>query len=75
MMDNHRTLIQVFKTLSDYVERTTHWREGGVDRHDAKLALKAAGEVIDNVEWTEKGLTEWRALTLANLKQARAAQA
>lgn len=27
-------------TLRDYVERSTHWREGGADRHEAlKVAL------------------------------------
>ncbi len=26
-------------TLLDYVERSTHWREGGATRHDAMLAL------------------------------------
>lgn len=30
------------KTLRDYVERSTHWREGGATRHDAlKIALPA----------------------------------
>lgn len=26
-------------TLRDYVERSTHWREGGATRHDALSAL------------------------------------
>lgn len=30
---------QALATLSDYVERSTHWREGGATRHDARLAL------------------------------------
>lgn len=29
-----------FKTLDEYVQRTTHWQEGGMTRHDAKVALK-----------------------------------
>jgi hypothetical protein len=28
------------RTLRDYVERSTHWQEGGATRHDAMLALK-----------------------------------
>jgi hypothetical protein len=72
---NHKTLVRVFTTLTDYVERTTHWREGGTDRHDAKLALKAVGEVLDDVEWTEKGLAEWRDQALASIRQAEAARA
>jgi superfamily II RNA helicase len=75
MSTNHKTLVRVFTTLTDYVERTTHWREGGADRHDAKLALKDVGEMLDDVEWTEKGLAEWRDVALSNEKQARAAQA
>ena len=27
-------------TLRDYVERSTHWQEGGADRHAALLALQ-----------------------------------
>ena len=75
MSKNHKTLVRVFTTLTDYVERTTHWREGGADRHDAKLALKSYGDILDDVEWTEKGLAEWRDVALSNQKQARAAQA
>jgi hypothetical protein len=71
MKNNHKTLVRVFATLTDYVERTTHWIEGGTDRHTAKLALKGIGEVLDDIEWTEKGLAEWRDAALANQKQAR----
>ena len=60
MSKNHKTLVRVFTTLTDYVERTTHWREGGTDRHAAKLALKDVGEVLDDIEWTEKGLADER---------------
>jgi len=35
---------QALATLRDYVERSTHWREGGADRHAAKEALKALNE-------------------------------
>lgn len=31
---------QALVTLRDYVERSTHWREGGADRHAALLALR-----------------------------------
>jgi len=30
---------QALATLRDYVERSTHWREGGATRHDALAAL------------------------------------
>jgi hypothetical protein len=75
MSKNHKTLVRVFTTLTDYVERTTHWREGGTDRHAAKLALKDVGEVLDDIEWTEKGLAEWRGMALSHAKQAEAARA
>lgn len=29
------------KTLTDFVERSTHWREGGATRHDALIALRS----------------------------------
>ena len=75
MSKNHKVLVGVFTTLTDYVERTTHWREGGTDRHAAKLALKDVGEVLDDIEWTEKGLVEWRGMALSHAKQAEAARA
>jgi hypothetical protein len=40
---------QAIAVLRDYVERTTHWREGGATRHDALLALgklKPVGSVL-----------------------------
>ena len=27
--------------LADFVNRTTYWREGGTDRHEALIAVKA----------------------------------
>jgi hypothetical protein len=72
---NNKTLIRVFTTLTDYVERSTHWREGGTDRHAAKLALHDLGGVLDDVEWTEKGLAEWREQALMNARHAEAARA
>jgi hypothetical protein len=75
MSKSHKVLVGVFTTLTDYVERTTHWREGGTDRHAAKLALKDVGEVLDDIEWTEKGLVEWRGMALSHAKQAEAARA
>jgi hypothetical protein len=32
---------QALATLRDYVERSTHWQEGGATRHDAILALSS----------------------------------
>jgi hypothetical protein len=34
---------QALATLRDYVEHSTHWREGGATRHDALLALGRLG--------------------------------
>ena len=75
MSNSYKTLVKAFTTLTDYVERTTHWREGGTDRHAAKLAVKDVGEVLDDVEWTERGLAEWRALAQTNARHAEAARA
>lgn len=69
-----QTLGQVFQTLTDYIERTTHWVEGGADRHSAKLALNDFGNALDDVEWTEKGLDEWRSMAQANARHAEAAR-
>lgn len=66
------TIQNRIKTLAEYVERSTHWEEGGATRHDAKLALK---ELPDEVEWIEKGLAEWRSVALAAQQQARQATA
>lgn len=57
--------------VADYVERSTHWQEGGADRHSAKESLSA---LQDKVDWLEKGLAEWRELALSNDRQARAAR-
>lgn len=38
---------QALATLRDYVERSTHWQEGGATRHDAlKVALPALEDAI-----------------------------
>lgn len=63
---------QALATLRDYVERSTHWQEGGADRHAAKKAL---GELVDGIEWTEKGLAEWRDQALTKAKHLAAVQA
>jgi hypothetical protein len=34
---------QALATLLDYVQRSTHWCEGGATRHDALLALGELG--------------------------------
>ena len=59
-------------TLREYVERTTHWKEGGATRHDAKLALN---ELDDAIEWIEKGLDEWRSMYVVSDRNQKAAQA
>lgn len=63
---------QALATLRDYVERSTHWQEGGADRHDAKLALDELAEAAD---WTNKGLAEWRDQALTKTKHLVAVQA
>ena len=75
MSKNQKILVRVFATLTDYIERTTHWREGGATRNDAKLALKDVGNVLDDIEWTEKGLAEWRDVAQTNARHAEAARA
>jgi hypothetical protein len=40
---------------------------------DKELPLLHAA--FDSIEWTEKGLSEWRQVALSNQQQARAAQA
>ena len=64
---------QALATLRDYVERTTHWEEGGADRHAAlKVALP---DLQEHIEWVNKDLAEWREAALSNRKQANAARA
>lgn len=60
------------KTLADYVERSTHWQEGGATRHDAKLAIN---DLPDAVEWIEKGLNEWRLMYVEKDRQLAVAEA
>ena len=59
-------------TLREYVERSTHWKEGGADRHDAKLALN---ELDDAIEWIEKGIDEWRSMYVVADRNEKTAQA
>ena len=60
---------QALATLRDYVERSTHWREGGATRHEAlTVALPALEEGFD---WLEKGVAEWRSLALAAQAQVK----
>ena len=38
---------QALATLRDYIERSTHWQEGGATRHDAlKVALPAMEDIM-----------------------------
>lgn len=39
---------QALATLRDYVERSTHWQEGGADRHAALLALQVLEDELCN---------------------------
>ena len=48
---------QALATLRDYIERSTHWQEGGADRNAAKQALD---KMQDAAELAEKGIVEWR---------------
>ena len=60
---------QALATLRDYVERSTHWREGGATRHEAlTVALPALEEGFD---WLGKGVAEWRSLALATQAQVK----
>lgn len=63
-----RSLAQNLETVRDYVGRTTHWTEGGADRHDAIESLKKVPEQIQmlvncaNIGQDELG---WYALRVA----------
>ena len=37
---------QALATLLDYVQRSTHWQEGGATRHDAMMALGVLGAAV-----------------------------
>lgn len=41
ILDAHRHT--QLKVIAEFVERATHWTEGGATRHDALMALKALG--------------------------------
>lgn len=44
-------------TLRDYVERSTHWQEGGADRHAALEALRALDQEACRVRGAEMEMT------------------
>jgi hypothetical protein len=67
--DQHSNIVS---TLRDYIERSTHWAEGGADRHSALQALNALPDAID---WLEKGNAEWRSEALQAKRHAEAARA
>lgn len=48
---------QALATLRDYVERSTHWEEGGADRHAALQALKALDQRAACVKGAELEMT------------------
>lgn len=65
-MSNEQKPLEIIR---DFLERATHWREGGADRH---AALKEAlPQLQDDIEWTEKGLAEWRDAALKAQAQTR----
>jgi hypothetical protein len=63
---------QALATLRDYVERSTHWREGGATRHDALAAL---AELADDARDSESGIAQWRTAAQTNARHAEAARA
>ena len=75
MTTESKKLNGLHTVLTDFVERATHWQEGGTDRHTAKQALADLSELVDGVEWTEKGLAEWRTQYTEEAIKARAARA
>lgn len=64
-----RTNEKHLATLRDYVQRSTHWQEGGADRHAALLALKALEKAHDNLWRANQNIGE--ALGLADAIVAR----
>ncbi len=110
---------KAIETLRDYIERSTHWQEGGATRHDAIAALRlvesfenikgvtdtgdhselldALGDAlaktgnqaedwvhvgrgfvsaaIDQIEYLNKGLNEWRELWMGAARQNSRSQA
>jgi len=44
-------------TIRDFVKKVTHWQEGQPDKH---TALKTIDVLVDQIEWIEKGIVEWR---------------
>jgi hypothetical protein len=60
---------QALATLRDFVERSTHWKEGDADRHAA--INEALPVIVDNIEWLEKGIEEWRSMYLASERQIK----
>ena len=59
-------------TLRDYVERSTHWREGGATRHDA---LRALAELADDARDSESGIVQWSERAQTNARHAEAERA
>ena len=48
---------QAIATLRDYVERSTHWQEGGADRHAALQAMKEIEQYESRVRGAEQEMT------------------
>jgi hypothetical protein len=64
---------QALSVLRDYVQRSTHWQNGGADRHGA--LHEALPELQEHLKWLEKGIQEWKDLYTAENKKAKTAQA
>lgn len=64
------------KKLRKYLADTIPLGEHPNPREEmVRVRLDVVQESIDQLEWLEKGVAEWRALALSNQQQARAARA
>lgn len=48
---------ETLATLRDYIERSTHWQEGGADRHAALLSLRALDDELERLRIQVDALT------------------
>jgi len=63
----NNTIKQVIATLRDYVERSTHWQEGGATRHDALyVALPVLQEEVD---YMEKNISNTAKIAIHHLEE------
>lgn len=62
------------KTQKAITKAAEALRAGEPSREQSRIAA-ALDKALDDVEWTEKGLAEWRAQALSSAKHAEAARA